>query len=183
MPSFEHTYRDVKIRVVTGDIAQTKADAIVNPANSSLFMGGGVAGAIKRAGGADIEAEALKRAPVKVGDAIATKAGHLPAKFVIHTPTMAKPAIRIDAGNVRLAMHAALECARKLKARNVAFPGLGSGVGGLTLKTTANVMMQELKKHLDNSTTLDEVIFVGYTAQASEEFMQAVIRGLRMSYE
>jgi O-acetyl-ADP-ribose deacetylase (regulator of RNase III) len=179
MSRFVHTFKGVKIKVVTGDITQSNADAIVNPANSSMLMGGGVAGAIKRAGGAEIEAEALKKAPVKVGDAIATKSGQLSAKFVIHTPTMVKPAMRIVAGNVRLAMHAALERARNLKVRNIAFPGLGTGVGGLPLEAAASIMMQELKKHLDKRTTLDEVVFVGHTADASEEFKRAAVRNLK----
>lgn len=176
MSVFQHTYRGVKIKVVTGDITQLRADAIVNPANSSMLMGGGVAGAIKRAGGAEIQAEALKKAPVKVGDAIATKAGKLAAKFVIHTPTMDRPAIRIDTGNARLAMHAALNCARDLKISNVAFPGLGTGVGGLTMEAASNIMMEELKQHLDTHSTLDEVMFVGYSAEASEEFKRAVTK-------
>ncbi len=181
MSSFVRTYKGAKIKVVTGDITQSKAAAIVNPANSLMVMGGGVAGAIKRAGGTQIEAEALKKAPVKVGDAIATKAGQLSTRFVIHAPTMARPAMRIDVGNVRSAMQAALEMARNLKIKSMAFPGLGTGVGGLTLETAANIMMQELKEHLNGSTTLNEVIFVGHTAEASEEFGKAVVRNFRMS--
>jgi len=72
MSSFEHAYRGVRVRGVTGDITKLKVDAIVNPANTLMFMGGGVAGAIKRVGVAKIESEALKKAPVKVGEAIVT---------------------------------------------------------------------------------------------------------------
>ncbi len=179
MSRFKHIYKGVKIRVVTGDITKLKADAIINPANSQMFMGGGVAGAIKRAGGAEIEAEALRKAPVKVGDALATKAGQLPSKFVIHTPTMTRPAMRINEKNVQLSMRGALECAQNLKISSLAFPGLGTGVGGLSMETAANIMMQELKKHLEGPTTLKEVVFVGYRGENSEEFKKSFLRIFR----
>jgi len=181
MPTFEHTYKDVKIRVVTGDLTKQKVDAIVNPANSQMFMGGGVAGAIKRAGGAEIEAEALNKAPVPVGEATATKAGRLPVKFVIHTPTMTRPPIHINKENVKLAMQSALKCAQRLKIRSLAFPGLGTGVGGISMRTAANVMMLQLKQHIDKSTMLTDVIFVGYRDEATREFENALLKTFRMS--
>lgn len=105
--NFEYGYRDVKISVITGDITKLKVDAIVNPANSMLLMGGGVAGAIKKVGGKEIEDEALKSAPISVGEAIATNAGKLKAKYVIHAPTMEKPAMQTTVDNVKLAMEGA----------------------------------------------------------------------------
>jgi len=176
MSSFEHVYRNVKIRIVTGDITKLKVDAIVNPANSQMYMGGGVAGAIKRTGGIEIEAEALKKAPVKVGEAVATRAGVLSAKFVIHAPTMTRPAMQINERNVQLAMQGALKCAQKLRISSVAFPGLGTGVGGVSMETAANIMMLELKKHLETSTVLKEVIFVGFRKEVAEEFEKAFLR-------
>ncbi len=175
MQSFEHSYKGVGIKIAIGDITKLKVDAIVNPANSSMSMGGGVAGAIKRAGGTEIEAEALSKAPVRVGEAITTKAGKLSAKFVIHTPTMTSSAMRIDEGNAQRAMHAALECIQDLKVDSVAFPGLGTGVGGLSMETAARIMMQELKEYLDKSATLKEVIFVGYVGEAAIEFEKAFV--------
>lgn len=179
MLSFEHAYKGVKIRIVSGDITKLRVDAIVNPANSLMYMGGGVAGAIKRAGGEEIEAEALKKAPVKVGESIATKAGKLPAKFVIHTPTMTRPAMHIDEKNVQLAMQGALKCAQSLKISSLAFPGLGTGVGGLSMEAAANIMMKELKKHLKESTMLKEVIFVGYRNDAAGEFEKAFLKAFK----
>jgi len=181
MSNFEHTYKDVKIRIVTGDIIKLKVDAIVNPANTLMYMGGGVAGAIKRVGGAEIEAEALRKAPVKMGKAIVTKAGRLPAKFVIHAPTMARPAMQINEKNVKLAMQGALKCARTLKIKSVAFPVLGTGVGGLSMEAAADIMMQELKKHLNDPTMLKDVIFVGYRGEAAKEFEKAFLKILKMS--
>ncbi len=179
MSSFEHAYKGVKVRIVVGDITKLRVDAIVNPANSLLYMGGGVAGAMKLAGGAAIEAEALKKAPVKVGEAIATGAGRLPAKFVIHTSTMGRPAMRITEKNVQLALRGALKCAESLQLSSVAFPGLGTGVGGLSMEAAANVMMQELKNHLEAFTLLKEVIFVGYRIEAAEEFERAFLKAFK----
>lgn len=78
----------MEIEVLLGSLLDVKADAIVNPANSYGYMGGGVAGVIKRAGGEEIEREAIKKAPIPVGSAVITTAGRLPFKGVIHAPTM-----------------------------------------------------------------------------------------------
>lgn len=96
----ERIYKGVKITVTIGDITVQQADAIVNPANSQLTMGGGAAGAIKRAGGNEIECQAIKRAPIPVGKAVATTAGRLKAKYVIHALTMQRPAMSTDNGSV-----------------------------------------------------------------------------------
>ena len=172
--SFEREYKDVKIRVVRGDITKMEVEAIVNPANSLLVMGGGVAGAIKRAGGKEIEEEAVKHAPIPVGEAVATTAGKLNAKYVIHAPTMERPAMRIGPENARKAMKGALECARKLKVKSIAFPGLGTGVGGVTAEDAANVMVEELKRHIDEGTSLKEVLLVGFGEELAKAFERAV---------
>jgi len=174
--SFEREYKGVKIRVERGDITKMKVEAIVNPANSLLVMGGGVAGAIKRAGGKEIEEEAVKHAPVPVGKAIATTAGKLDVKYVIHAPTMERPAMRIGPENARKAMKGALECARELKVKSIAFPGLGTGVGGVTAEEAAEVMVDELKKHTDEGTSLKEVLLVGFGEELATAFRKTVER-------
>jgi O-acetyl-ADP-ribose deacetylase (regulator of RNase III) len=103
MMDSEYSYKNVKISVTTGDIIKLEVDAIVNPANSLLIMGGGVAGAIKRVRGKEIEGEALKSVSVPVGKAIATSAGKLKAKYVIHALTMEKPAMQTTMDNVKMA--------------------------------------------------------------------------------
>jgi len=108
----ERVYKSTRVTVITGDVTKQEVDAIVNPANSMLIMGGGVAGAILRAGGREIQEEASKKAPVRVGKAIATGAGRLKAKHVIHAPTMERPAMQTGAQNVRSATRGALECAK-----------------------------------------------------------------------
>ena len=174
MTEFEQLYKGVKIIVAKGDITKLEADAIVNAANSMLIMGGGVAGAILRAGGREIQEEALKYAPVPVGKAVATKAGKLKAKYVIHAPTMERPAMRIHRENVQLATRGALECAEQLKIGSVAFPGMGTGVGGLKPKEAAQVMTQEIKKHIDKGTTLKQIILVGFTEDLTRAFQKAL---------
>jgi O-acetyl-ADP-ribose deacetylase (regulator of RNase III) len=134
------------ILVKKGDITKEKCDAIVNPANSLGVMGGGVALAIKRAGGKSIEKEAMKKAPIPVGGAIATKAGKLKCRYVIHSPTMRRPAMRIPLNNVRLAVRAALKLAKELGIKSIAFPGMGTGVGGVRAEDAAKIMVEECKK-------------------------------------
>ena len=106
-----------------------KIEAIVNPANSYILMGGGLAGVIRRKGGPEIVEEAKKFVPVEVGKAVITGPGRLPCKFIIHAPTMREPAERIGAENVKKAMDAVLKCAEENGIEEVAVPGLGTGVG------------------------------------------------------
>ncbi|MGQ9565651.1 MAG: macro domain-containing protein [Candidatus Bathyarchaeales archaeon] len=172
--TFERPYKTIKIIVKVGDITQQRADAIVNPANSLLIMGGGVAGAIKRAGGEEIEKEARQYAPISVGKAVATTAGKLKAKYVIHSPTMQKPSMIIGEENVKLAMKGALECAERIKIQSIAFPGLGTGVGGFSLEKAADIMITTLKEHVDRGTKLKEIIFVGFRDDLAAAFKKAI---------
>ena len=172
--ALELSYMGVRIRVLRGDITKWASDirpsAIVNPANSLMLMGGGVAGAIKRAGGAEIEEEAREHAPVPVGEAIATRAGRLPIDYVIHTPTMEKPAMPTSKEKVRAAMMAALRCAEREGVKAIAFPGLGTGVGGLRADEAAEVMMEALKEHIEAGTGLSAVDFVAFTEELERAF-------------
>ena len=170
----KRVYKGVNIVVLTGDITKQKVDAIVNPANSLMIMGGGVAGAIKRTGGKEIEEEALKHAPVAVGKAIATRAGRLEARYVIHAPTMKMPAMCIDKKNVQFAVRGALECAKQLGIETIAFPGMGTGVGGLSLEDAARTMVSEIRKHIDTGTSLKQIVLVGFTKDLTYEFEKAV---------
>jgi len=169
----EHLYGDKKITVRTGDLTKLEVDAIVNPANSQLIMGGGVAGAILRAGGNQIQEQALKKAPVPIGEAVATTAGKLKAKYVIHAPTMTRPAMAASLEDVKAATRGALECAKQLHLSTLAFPGLGTGVGGLDLQDAANAMVQEIKRHIKAGTTIRHVILVGYNSDLAKAFEKA----------
>jgi len=178
MTSFERTYKGVRIVVLTGDITEQEVDAIVNPANSRLIMGGGVAGAIKRVGGKEIEDEAVNHAPAPVGEAVATGAGKLKTKYVIHAPTMERPAMRIGKRNVKLSVRGALKCAEGLKIRSIAFPGMGTGVGGLSLEEAARTMVNEVKEHIDKRTTLKQIVFIGFKEDLTHTFERAVNEAL-----
>lgn len=174
MTVFKRTYKGVGITILTGDITKQEVDAIVNPANSWLIMGGGVTGAIRRVGGKGIEDEAVKHAPVPVGEAVATGAGRLKAKYVIHAPTMERPAMRIGERNVGLSVGGALECAEGLEIRSVAFPGMGTGVGGLSLEEAVRAMVNEVKEHIDKGTTLKQIVFIGFKEDLTHAFERAV---------
>lgn len=151
--------KGVKIEVKRGSLLELEVDAIVNPANSMLTMGGGVAGAIKRVGGEEIEREAIKSAPLPIGKAIVTTAGKLKAKNVIHAPTMEVPG-PTNTENVYKAMYAALELANSLNIKSIAVPGMGTGVGGLSADEAADAMFKALEKHLNRGLRIERIIFV-----------------------
>jgi len=167
--------KDTEIKVVQGDITELKVDAIVNAANNKLIMGGGVAGAIKRKGGKEIEEEAVRKGPIKVGEAIYTSAGKLPCRYVIHAATMALD-FKTDELKIRMATQSALGVAQKLKIESIAFPALGCGVGGFLYLASAKVMAQEVFRHLrEDRSNLKEIIFCLYDKEAYEVFQKGVL--------
>lgn len=139
----------MSIIIKQGDITQIDCDAIINPANSFGYMGGGVAGAIKRAGGKEIEKEAVSKAPIIVGKAIVTTAGSLPCKYVIHAPTMKRPAMITSVKNIQRATYAALKLAENLGCRCISIPGMGTGVGNISPEKAALVLTKILKEFED----------------------------------
>jgi len=152
--------KNTEIRVVLGDITELRADAIVNAANNKLVMGGGVAGAIRKKGGKVIEEEAVKKGPIKIGEAVATSAGELAAKYVIHAATMGMD-FKTGEIKVRDACRSSLRLAEDLKISSIVFPALGCGTGGFPLLASAKIMAQETLKHLreNGGTSLREVVF------------------------
>jgi len=174
MATSEQVYKNIRVRVVTGDITKLEAQAIVNPANSQLIMGGGAAGAILRAGGDQIQKEALRKAPISIGEAVATTAGRLKAKHVIHAPTMTRPAMATNRENAKLATRAALQCATRIGIETIAFPGLGTGVGGLDPEDSAAAMVEEIKRHIDRGTIIREIILVGFDVELAQAFKNAI---------
>ncbi len=161
-----------RISIVKGDITLIEADAIVNPSNSYGVMGGGVALAIKRRGGEEIEREAMAKAPIPVGSAVVTTAGRLNARAVIHASTMAEPAQRIGLEEVRLAMRAALRAAAEHGFKSVAFPGMGTGVGGVAKDEAAMAMLQEIKAHLAREALPEKVILVAFDEELFSGFQR-----------
>ena len=112
-----------------------------------------------------------------VGQAIATGAGKLAVDYVIHAPTMEQPAMRTTAEKVRAAVKAALECAEQKGVRAIAFPGMGTGVGGLSPDEAAKVMVEEIKARIDAGTGLEAVDLVAFTEDLEAAFARWV-RGL-----
>lgn len=151
-----------------GDITEEGADAIVNAANNHFWMGGGVAGAIKRKGGAEIEKEAVKKGPVEVGKCIYTTAGKLKAKYVIHAAVMGQDLVT-DADKIATATRNALKMADELMLDSIAFPALGTGVGGFDYADCAKLMLSEVAKFQPK--TIKKVVFVLYTNEAFEAFL------------
>jgi O-acetyl-ADP-ribose deacetylase (regulator of RNase III)/ADP-ribose pyrophosphatase YjhB (NUDIX family) len=174
--------KGTEISIVKGDITALKVEAIVNAANNELEMGGGVAGAIKRKGGKEIEEEALRKGPIKIGEAVATFAGKLPAKYVIHAATMGMPACR-QAGNfktdefkIRESCKNSLLVAEQLKIKSLAFPALGCGVGGFPFLACAKIMSQEILTHLrEGKSSLKEIIFCLYDEEAYQIFKKGAL--------
>lgn len=159
-----------RIEVVQGDISLQEVDAIVNAANNHLWMGGGVAGAIKRMGGADIEKEALRKGPIAVGESICTSAGNLRARIVIHAAVMGQD-LKTDEKKVRDATRSALRVARELNAESVAFPALGTGVGGFQVERAAEIMLRCAIEELESPMTSIELIrFVLFGEAAYDAF-------------
>jgi O-acetyl-ADP-ribose deacetylase (regulator of RNase III) len=161
----------VQLEVVEGDIAELEVDAIANAANNGLWMGGGVAGAIKRAGGEEIEAEAMAQAPVEIGDAVTTGGGNLHARHVIHGAVMGQD-LRTDANAVARTTTRVLQVADELGARSLGLPAFGTGVGGFPLDECARVMVREVRAYEPRN--LERIVFAVFGDQAEEAFRHAL---------
>jgi len=159
------------IKIEKGDITEFEVDAIVNPANNRLFMGGGVAGAIKRKGGEEIEKEAVLQGPIEIGDAITTGAGKLKASYVIHTATMGMD-FETDEEKIKKATRSALQKAGELGIKSVAFPALGTGVGSFPAERAARVMKEEMEDFKDKTSSLKEIIIVLFDESTYKVFKE-----------
>jgi len=157
----------VRLEVRDGDIAAVEADAVANAANDHLWMGAGVAGALKRAGGEEIEHEAMAQGPIEVGTALATTAGNLRARYVIHGAVMGQN-LRTNADLVRRTTHSCLDVADELGCRSLALPALGTGVGGFPLAECARLMVGEARNFEPRS--LELVIFAVFGRDAYDAF-------------
>lgn len=151
------------ISVQKGDITETKVDAIVNAANSSLLGGGGVDGAIHRKGGPHILKQCREIGGCAVGEAVITTAGMLPAKFVIHTvgPVWHGGSSREDE-LLASAYNNSLKLAEQHQLSTIAFPNISAGAYGFPKDRAARIAVNTVKAYLDNAKTLKEVIFVCY---------------------
>jgi len=161
----------MEIEVLEGDIASVQADAIANAANDRLWMGAGVAGALKRTGGEEIEREAMAQGPIPVGTAVATGAGRLSARWVVHGAVMGQD-LRTNAGLVRRTTVACLRLADELGCSSLALPAFGTGVGGFPIDECARIMVGEVR--VFSGTRLERVIFAVFGRGAYDAFSSAL---------
>jgi O-acetyl-ADP-ribose deacetylase len=161
----------VKLEAVEGDITALEVDAIANAANDRLWMGAGVAGAIKRVGGEEIEREAVAKGPIAVGDAVATGAGRLRARYVVHGAVMGQD-LRTDATLVARTTRRCLEVADDLGVRSLALPAFGTGVGGFPVDECARIMVAEARVYEPRS--LERVVFAVFGPEAARAFAAAL---------
>jgi O-acetyl-ADP-ribose deacetylase (regulator of RNase III) len=145
-----------RIELWNGDICELEVDAIVNAANLSLWMSTGVGGAIKQAGGEEIEFAAVRQAPVPLGGAVVTTAGKLAAGAVIHAVSLDRDR-RTSGPIIEAAVRSAMERAREIAATSIAFPALGTGVGGFPLEEAARITVQTIRDELQRSPTIQHV--------------------------
>ena len=159
-----------------GDITDAEVDAVVNAANSELWMGTGVAGAMKRKGGLVIEEEALRHGPIEIGEAVLTVGGNLPATLVIHAATMGRD-LKTDPEKIAAATRSTLALADKHKLESIAFPALGSGVGGVQPAQSAEAMLSTVVQHVTRgNSSLQKVMFVLYQDEAFKAFTETLKR-------
>src|SRR5262245_5803470 len=159
----------LRIVVVDGDISLQDTDAVVNAANNHFWMGAGVAGAIRRRGGAQIEADAIRQGPVEPGACVITTGGELAAKYVIHAAVMGQD-LETSAALSERATRNALVMADAHGLTSIAFPAFGTGVGGFPLDQCARIMLGAVRAYQPKSLRL--VRFVLFGQQAYDTFVR-----------
>jgi O-acetyl-ADP-ribose deacetylase (regulator of RNase III) len=152
----------MQILVRQGDITTYDGDAIVNAANNHLVLGAGVAGAIRRKGGPSIQEECDRHGPIRVGQAAITGGGDLPARWVIHAAAMGDEPV--SERSIRESAEASIVLAKKHDVRRIAFPVLGSGIGGFGFREAA-IIMRDAVQGSSHGAEVDEVVFFGFTPE------------------
>ncbi len=162
-----------RIELWNGDICDLEVDAIVNPANPTLWMATGVGGALKRAGGDEIEFAAVRQGPAELGSAIVTAAGRLAARAVIHAVSLDRDR-RTSGPVIERAVRSAMARAREIRATGIAFPALGTGVGGFPLEEAARITVRTVRDELASTPDLEHVVFALRGAAAYQAFQDAL---------
>lgn len=161
------------VEVLDTDITTLDVDAIANAANTQLMHGGGVAGAIARAGGEAIQRESSELAPIGLGEAVATSGGEMPCRWIIHAATMELGG-PTSADIIRRATASTLGCAEELGARSLALVAFGTGVGGFPIDEAARIEVEEVRRHLDGGGALERVVFAVRGEAARDAFEAAL---------
>ncbi len=160
--------------VIRGDLTEQRVDAIVNAANASLAHGGGLAAAIVRRGGEEIQVESWTKAPVPVGEAVVTGAGRLPCRHVIHAvgPRFGEGQEEVK---LRRAVQNALARAEELGAASVALPAIATGIFGYPKAEGCRVIVEEVRAHLARGAgTVREVRLVSLDGETASRFLESV---------
>ncbi|MBA3876058.1 MAG: hypothetical protein C0498_03840 [Anaerolinea sp.] len=162
-----------RLELWNGDICVLEVDAIVNPANPTLWMSTGVGGALKRAGGDAIELAAVRQGPVGLGDAVVTEPGNLAARAVIHAVSLDRDR-RTSGPVLEAAVRSAMARAREIGATSIAFPALGTGVGGFPLDEAARIAVDVVRDELGRSEAIEHVVFALRGPAAYRAFERAL---------
>ena len=167
------TINNTDLELIQADITDQTTDAIVNAANAALQLGGGVAGAIRRRGGPEIQEECNRVGGTHVGGAIITTAGNLPAKYVIHA---VGPIHGDDHADEKLkdATLNSLIVADKNRLKSIAFPAISTGIYGFPKDRCATIMLSTAIAYLEGPTGLERVIFCLYDHKTLEIFEDAL---------
>ena len=159
-----------ELEVMAADVTQLEVDAIANAANTMLLHGGGVAGAISRAGGPEVQRESNARAPIGLGEAVETTAGDMPARWVIHAATM-EPGGPTSSAIIEQATRSTLAKAEELGARSLALVAFGTGVGGFPIDEAARIMVGTARDHNGD---LERIVFAVHGDEAERAFRDAL---------
>ena len=159
-----------ELEVLQTDVTKLEVDAIANAANTELAHGGGVAGAIARAGGAAVQRESYEKAPIGLGEAVETSAGEMPARWVIHAATMELGG-PTSAEIIERATLSTLAKAEELGCRSLALVAFGTGVGGFPLADAARIMVGAARAH---DGRLERIVFAVHGDEAERVFRDAL---------
>jgi O-acetyl-ADP-ribose deacetylase (regulator of RNase III) len=169
-----------EIKILLGNITKVIVDAIVNAANSSLLGGGGVDGAIHQAGGPQILEDCKKIitriGKCKTGEAVITRAGNLPAKFVIHTVgPIWKDGYSDEAEDLRNCYWNSLQLALEEGVKTISFPGISTGVYGYPKHLAADIAVKTVSEFLTENEAIEKVIFVCFDEESFDLYTQLIL--------
>ena len=161
-----------KIMIQQGDLTDMDTDAIVNAANNDLKLGAGVAGAIRRRGGEEIQRECDEIGSIPVGYAAITGGGKLKARHVIHAASMQLGG-RTTSANLRNSVAHSLRIAAERGLKTIAFPAVGTGIAGFSMEECASIMLEEASRHLKTQPAVEKIYFVLFDDRACDVFTRA----------
>jgi O-acetyl-ADP-ribose deacetylase (regulator of RNase III) len=164
-----------KMKLVEGNIVLLDVEAIVNAANTNLILGGGVAGAIRNAGGPSIQEECNQIGPIHVGEAAMTGAGNLKAKYVIHAAGPVQGEGQ-EEEKLRNATLNSLKIAEENKVKDIAFPAISTGIFGFPIQKCSEIMLRTAMEFLEAHKHPEEIIFCLYGQEAFSVFEKTLDR-------